>query len=78
VRPVAAGRYEVTGPLSIKGVTREIKVPFTVKQEGGVRVFEGEFPIRRLDFKVGEGAWADTGTVADEVRVRLRLVTAAP
>lgn len=35
---------------------------------------EGQFTVKRLDFKVGEGVWADTDTVANEVSVRLRMV----
>jgi len=30
--------------------------------------------VKRLDFKIGEGEWADTGTVANEVLVRVRMV----
>jgi polyisoprenoid-binding protein YceI len=76
VRPLGAGRFEVAGRLTIKGVTREVVVPFTVRREGASRVFDGAVTIRRLDFRVGEGEWTDTRTLADEVQVKFRLVAA--
>jgi len=30
-------------------------------------------PLKRLAFNVGEGAWSDTETVADDVTVKFRL-----
>ena len=33
--------------------------------------------MKRLQFKIGEGPWADTDTVADEVLVRFRFVLPA-
>jgi len=39
----------------------------------GVRTVEGQFTMKRLPFRIGEGPWADTDTVADEVLVRFRF-----
>jgi polyisoprenoid-binding protein YceI len=66
------GRYDVRGRLSIKGAARELTVP--VQFDG--RVASGSFTLRRLDFKVGEGEWADTALLADEVLVRFKLAFA--
>jgi polyisoprenoid-binding protein YceI len=77
VKPVGGGRYEAAGKLSMKGITRDVVVVFGVKPEGAGLVFEGSLPIRRLQFRIGEGQWGDTGTVADEVEIRFRIVTAA-
>jgi polyisoprenoid-binding protein YceI len=74
VKPLGGGRYEAAGRLTIKGVTRDVVMPFTMKADGGATVFEGAVPIRRLDFNIGEGSWKDTGILADEVQVRVRLV----
>jgi polyisoprenoid-binding protein YceI len=74
VKALGGGRYEAPGRLTIKGVTREVVMPFTARTEGGATVFEGALPIRRLDFGIGEGAWKDTSILADEVQVRVRLV----
>ncbi len=68
-------KYDVAGRLSLKGITRDCVVPIVVTRDsGGNRVAEGRFAIRRLDYRVGEGAWADTGTVANDVVVRIRMV----
>lgn len=66
---LGAGRYRVSGNMTIKGKTRSASSDFTVRNRGGVRVFEGKFLLKRLEFAIGEGAWSDTGTVADEVEV---------
>ena len=77
VRALAPGRHEVSGKLTIKGVTREVVVPFTLRTQGAANVFDGAVTIRRRDFNVGEGEWADTRTLADEVQVKFRIVAAA-
>jgi polyisoprenoid-binding protein YceI len=74
VKPTGAGRYEVSGKLSIKGKAMDVTAPVTVKQEGGNTVFEGAFTLMRLQYGIGEGMWSDTDTVANEVQVRFRLV----
>jgi polyisoprenoid-binding protein YceI len=51
-------------------------VTFTVKSDGASSVFDGAVTIRRLDFRIGEGEWADTKILADEVQVKFRLVSA--
>jgi polyisoprenoid-binding protein YceI len=63
------GRYRVSGDMTIKGRTRPAFSDFTVKERGGFRLFEGKFILKRLEFAIGEGAWSDTSTVADEVDV---------
>jgi len=74
VKPAGGGRYEMTGKMTIKGTTRDVVAPFTLKQDsGGVTTAEGAFEIKRLDFKLGEGPWADLETVANEVQIRFRI-----
>lgn len=74
VRALGGGRYEVRGPLAIKGRTHDITAPFSVRTDaGGGSVFEGAFSIRRLQYNVGEGVWKHTDVVADEVQIRFRL-----
>jgi polyisoprenoid-binding protein YceI len=74
VKSTGPGRYEASGPLTIKGVTQNITAPFTLVDAGGMRTVEGQFALRRLQFKIGDGPWADTDTVADEVAVRFKFV----
>ena len=74
VRQISPGNYEATGKLSIKGIGQDVRIPFTAQTAGGATTFEGGFTLLRLQFKVGEGVWADTDTVANEVQVRFRVV----
>jgi polyisoprenoid-binding protein YceI len=79
IRDAGGGRYEIAGKLTIKGVTRDCVVPVVVKDEGGGRrTAEGNFAIRRLDYRIGEGEWADTSVVDNDVVVHVRIVLATP
>jgi len=73
IKAVGAGRIEVVGKLTIKGVSNEVHVPMTLVQQGDVLKANGEFTIRRLDYKIGAGEWGDTSLVANEVLVRPHL-----
>lgn len=75
VKSVARDKLEVKGNLSIKGISREVTFPVSVRTAGGSSTFEGAFPLLRLQYKIGEGIWSDSETVADEVQVRFRIVT---
>lgn len=77
VKPLGGHRYEARGTLTIKGTSREVVAPFTLAESGGQRIVEGQFPLKRLQYKIGEGAWSDTDTVADEVQVRFRFALPA-
>jgi polyisoprenoid-binding protein YceI len=73
VKPTGAGKFEVIGKLSIKGQSRDLTVPVTLTAAGGNTVATGSFALKRLDFKVGEGDWADTSVVANDVQVKFKL-----
>jgi polyisoprenoid-binding protein YceI len=72
IRRTAPGRYEARGKLTMRGVSREVRVPFSLtdgRMSGGAM-------IRRLDFGVGQGEWESTEWVGNGVKVTfaLRLV----
>jgi len=78
------GRYRLTAtgrrllpdePGSIAGLCTYKPWELHAWAEAGhtLRTVEGQFPLKRLRFKVGEGPWSDTDTVADEVLVRFRF-----
>lgn len=73
IKPLGAGRFEVRGKLAIKGSTQDMVVPVTVTQAGAASTATGSFNIKRLDFKIGEGEWADTSMVANDVTVKFKL-----
>ena len=73
IKALGGGRFEVAGQLTIKGATQPVVVPVQVTQSGAGSTASGSFTIKRLAFKVGEGEWADTSMVADDVQVRFKL-----
>jgi polyisoprenoid-binding protein YceI len=77
IKDAGGGRYEIAGTLTMKGVAKAVVVPIAVSRDAaGNTTADGAFTIKRLDFKLGEGEWADTATVADEVLVKFRMVLA--
>jgi polyisoprenoid-binding protein YceI len=76
IKAAGPGKLNVTGKLTIKGKAGDVSFPLTVKAEGGKQVFEGSLPIKRLAYNIGEGEWADTSTVADEVVIKFRVTAA--
>mgnify|MGYP000913243875 FL=1 len=77
VRPLGGDKFELAGKLTIKGRTQDITAPFTFRQEGNNGVFDGGFVLKRLDFALGDGVWADVATVANEVQIKFHIVAAA-
>lgn len=76
VKPVGAGRLEVTGTLRIKGSSQTVTVPVLLAQAAGLTAATGSFTLKRLDFRIGDGDWRDISVVANEVQVRFRLTLA--
>ncbi len=75
MKNLGAGKLEVSGNLTIKGKTQAVRFPLQVKSEGKALSFEGNLPIKRLQFNIGEGEWKDTSMVADEVIIKFKVVT---
>ena len=73
IKALGAGKFEVTGKLSIKGMARDVVVPVTLVQNGATTMATGALPLKRLAFKIGENEWADTSMVADDVQGEFKL-----
>ena len=79
MKSVGGDRYEIVGKLALKGITRDCVVPITVRTDAtGNRIAEGTFVLKRLEYTIGEGEWADPATVADDIRVRVRIALQPP
>jgi polyisoprenoid-binding protein YceI len=74
VKETGKGKLQLIGKLTIKNKTQSINIPATYVEQAGQVAFETVFQIKRLDFSLGEGNWADTSTVANEVPVKVQLV----
>jgi polyisoprenoid-binding protein YceI len=77
ITSTGAGRYEAQGKLTIRNVTKDIKLPITfqTKDEKGKQVgfLTGRYPLKRLEYGVGQGEWKSTEWVKDEVVVTFSL-----
>jgi len=76
IKALGEGRFEMTGKLTIKNISRQVTVPVTIAPSGGYAVATGSFTIQRLDYKVGDGEWTDTSVVGNDVQVRFRFTLA--
>lgn len=74
MQALGGARYLASGKLSIKGHTQPVQVPVTFQATGARGVFEGTLDIKRLDYAIGTGEWADVSAVADEIRIRFHIV----
>jgi polyisoprenoid-binding protein YceI len=75
IKKDAAGRYSVSGDLTIKGRTRPLTVPFMlIPQRGGGWLASGRVVLKRSSFDIGGGEWADPSVVADDLEVRFKIL----
>ena len=72
-RAVGGGRFEAPAKFTLKGVSRDVTASFVAKPDASGTLLEGSVPLKRVDFKIGDGPWADTSVVANEVAVRFRI-----
>jgi polyisoprenoid-binding protein YceI len=64
------GYYYLFGDLTIKGVTKEVKFPFTATAKDGGYLFEGSFKLNRRDFGVGGSSLS----LGDDLTVSLSVL----
>ncbi len=73
VKALGGNRYEANGMLTIKGRSREAVIPFTFSPQGGGGAFDAVLTIKRGDFGIGDGEWADYGIVANEIALKIHI-----
>jgi polyisoprenoid-binding protein YceI len=74
IKSAANGAMTAAGNLTIKGKTQAVTFPVKIGKDGTATTFDGSLPIHRLAFSIGEGDWADTSMVADEVVIKFHVV----
>ena len=72
-RALGKGRYVAEGTLRLNGVSRPVPLTFSWTP-GAKPVLNGTASLKRLEFGVGTGDWADTSVLPDAVSVTTRLV----
>ena len=66
--------YETKGKLTLRGLTKDVTLPFTLTITGDQAHAVGKTKLVRTDFGVGQGSWSSGDTVALDVDVDLDLV----
>ena len=72
-RSLGGNRYAADGTLSLRGLSRPITLAFTW-QAGARPVLTGKATVKRLDFNVGGGDWADTELLPNDVAISTKVV----
>jgi len=70
---VAEHRYLIAGQLTLKGITREVEVPVELKPDSDIGIFDGELLLKRDEFGLGAGEWADT-VVSKDIAIKFKVV----
>jgi polyisoprenoid-binding protein YceI len=74
-RSLGGNRYAADGTLELRGLRKPVVLEFTWTP-GAKPVLVGKAIVRRLDFGVGSGDWADTGTIPNDVAISTRVMLA--
>ncbi|QIL20003.1 YceI family protein [Thermomonas sp. HDW16] len=74
-RALGGGRYAADGTLSLRGVNKPVTLEFTWTP-GAKPVLSGKATVKRLDFGVGGGDWADTTLIPDAIAISTKVVFA--
>jgi polyisoprenoid-binding protein YceI len=77
-RHLGGDDYEADARLTLRDVTRDVVLPFTLVVEGAQATAEGRLVLDRTVYGVGQGAWASGQVVGTNVTVTIRLVARRP
>jgi polyisoprenoid-binding protein YceI len=72
-RALGGNKYAADGALSLRGVSKPVTLTFTWAA-GAKPVLVGTAIVKRLDFGVGSGEWADVGVIPNEIKVTTKVV----
>ncbi len=68
-----ASGVEAVGKLTLRDVTRDLRLPLTIKPAASGLELAGATAIRRLDYGVGQGDWKSTESVGDEIKLTYKV-----
>lgn len=72
-RALGGNQYAADGTLTLRGASKPVTLTFTWTP-GAQPVLSGKATVKRLDFGVGGGDWADTATIPNEVAISTKVV----
>lgn len=65
--------YEAVGSLTIRGVKKDVVLPFTFDAEGNAGHAKGKLELLRTDYGVGQGEWSSDQMVGLSVAVTVDI-----
>ena len=75
-RALGGNRFAADGMLSLRGVSKPVTLTFTWTP-GAKPVLNGTAVVKRLEFGVGSGDWADVGVIPNEIKVSTKVLLQA-
>ena len=69
--------YVADGTLTLKGITKEVSLPFTLAINGKQAHMVGTAHLLRTDFGIGQGQWAAPTPVSHDVAVNIDIIATA-
>ena len=72
-RSLGGDRYAADGTQSLHGASRPVTLTFSWAP-GAQPVLSGKATVRRLEFGVGGGDWADTSLIPNEIAISTRVI----
>jgi polyisoprenoid-binding protein YceI len=69
--------YVADGTLTLKGISRDVSLPFTLTLHGGHAHMVGTAHLMRTDFGIGQGQWAAPTPVSHDVMVNIDIIAKA-
>lgn len=64
------GAYQGIFRLTMKDISKELTIPFTITKENNTQHFNASFELDRRDFGVGGNSWV----LSDDVKVKVELM----
>ena len=72
-RSLGNNKFAADGTLSLRGISKPVTLAFTWTP-GAKPVLAGSATVKRLDFGVGGGDWADISVIPNEIKVSTKVV----
>ena len=73
-RKAANGEVVADGTLSLRGVAKPVTLAVKFSQAGNGATLDVDTTLKRLDFGIGRGDWADTSMIGNDVAVHGHLM----
>ena len=70
----ADGKVLADGTLTLRGISKPVVLEVRFSAQGGTATLDVTARLKRLDFGIGTGQWADPSMIGDDVTVQGHLV----